>query len=121
MRTIQNQIGMSLSRRDFIALSLLGVTRCFLPKNLVFASQNNEQINSLFDTKLGIKFVFGGMVHETAHEGPCRVGKLENLTYQAETKSLDRQFRQFTNEVKGRDFPKEAEILEPIDFRMLVK
>jgi len=121
MRTIQNQRGSSLSRRDFIALSSLGVIRYFLPKNLVFASQNNVQINSLFDSKLGIKFVFGGMAHETAHEGPCRVGRLDDLTYQAEMKGLDRQFSQFVNELRGRDFPREAEILEPVDFRMLVK
>ena len=121
MRTIQNQIVSSLSRRDFITLSSLGIIRCFMPNNPVFASLNDTPINSLFDTKLGIKFVFGGMVHETAHEGPCRVGKLDDLTYQAETRGLDRQFNQFVNELRGRDFPKEAEILEPVDFRMLVK
>lgn len=119
--TIQNQIASSISRRDFIALSSIGIIKCFMPNNLAFASSNNEPFNSLFDTKLGIKFVFGGMVHETAHEGPCRVGKLNDLTYQAETKSLDSQFSRFVNELRNRDFPKETEILEPVDFRMLVK
>ena len=75
MSTIQNQKGTTLSRRDFIALSSFGVIRCLMPKNLVFASSNDVPRNSLFDTKLGIKFVFGGMVHESAHEGPCRVGR----------------------------------------------
>ena len=121
MRTIQNQIGSSLSRRDFIALSSLGIIRSFVPKNLVFASPNNMPINSLFDKKLGIKFVFGCMAHETAHEGSCRVGKLDNLTYQAEMKGIDRRFSQFVNELRGRNLPREAEILEPVDFRMLVK
>ena len=121
MRAIQNQIGSFLSRRDFIALSSLGIIKCLMPKNLVFASSNDASINPLFKTKLGIKFVLGGMVHETAHEGPCRVGRLDGLTYQAEMKSFDKQFSQFVNELRGRDFPKEAEILEPVDFRMLVK
>ena len=105
MRTIQNQINSFLSRRDFIALSSLGIIKCLMPENLVFASSNDASINPLFNTKLGIKFVLGGMVHETAHEGPCRVGKLDDLTYQAETRGLDRQFSQFVNELRGRDFP----------------
>jgi len=121
MKTIQNQIGNSLSRRDFIALSSIGIIRCLVPNNLVFASSNNVPFNSLFDMKLGIKFVFGAMAHETAHEGPCRVGKLDDLTYQAEMKGIDRGFSQFVSYLKGRNFPKEAEILEPVDFRMLVK
>ena len=121
MRTNQNQLGSCLSRRDFIAASSLGMIGYFMPKNFVFALPNESPVNSLFDTKLRIKFVFGGMVHETAHEGPCRVGKLDNLTYQAEMKGLDGQFSQFVNELKGKDFPPEAEILEPVDFRMLVK
>ena len=97
MRIKHNQMGSFLSRRDFMALSSLGVIQCLMPNNVVFASQNNVLHNPLFDMKLRIKFVFGGMVHETAHEGPCRVGKLDNLTYQAETKNLDRQFSQFVN------------------------
>ena len=121
MSTIQNQAGCSLSRRDFIALSSLGTMRFLMPENLVFAASDTVPFNSLFNTKLGIKFVFGGMAHETAHEGPCRVGKLTDLTYQAEMKGIDRGFSQFENYLKGRDFPGEAEILEPVDFRMLVK
>ena len=121
MRTIQNQIDSFLSRRDFIALSSLGMIKCLMPRNLVFASSNKTPINPLFDTKLGVKFVLGAMAHETAHEGPCRVGRLEDLTYQAEMKGIDRQFSQFINELRSRDFPREAEILEPVDFRMLVR
>jgi L-fucose isomerase-like protein len=36
-------------------------------------------------------------------------------------RGLDRQLNQFVKELRDRDFPKEAEILEPVDFRMLVK
>ena len=78
-------------------------------------------MNPLFQTKLGVKFVLGGMVHETAHEGPCRTGRLEHLTYQAEARGFERQFERFTEELKNRAFPIEAEVLKPVGFQILVK
>ncbi|UCG56380.1 MAG: hypothetical protein JSU70_16145 [Phycisphaerales bacterium] len=79
------------------------------------------RVNPLLETKLGIKFVLGGMVHETAHEGPCRTGKLEHLTYEAESQGFQNQFTQFANELNKRKFPREARILSPVGFRILVK
>jgi hypothetical protein len=121
MRDSQNHNGGCLSRRDFMGISSLGLIGTLMPADFLSALTEEAEMNPLFDTQLGIKFVLGGMAHETAHEGPCRIGRLEDLTYQAEMDGLDRQFSQFVNELNNRKFPKEARILPPVDFRMLVK
>jgi len=110
-----------LSRRDFLGYSSLGLLGAALPGSTLSALPGAPQTNPLFERKLGIKFVLGGMVHETAHEGPCRTGRLEHLTRQAETRSFEQRFSRFTVEIKSRQFPKEAEILKPVGFQMLVR
>ncbi len=110
-----------LSRRDFLGYSSLGALGAVLPSSLVSGSPAAPPMNPLLNTKLGVKFVLGGMVHETAHEGPCRVGKLENLTHEAETRGFQGRFSRFAAELKQREFPQEIEILKPVAFEMLVK
>jgi len=110
-----------LSRRDFLASSSLSLLGSLVSGRELPAQSDWTELNPLFETKLGIKFVVGGMVHETAHEGPCRTGKLESLTYQAESQSCERQFNQFVKGLKDRQLPREAKILEPVDFRVLVR
>ncbi|MBN2313684.1 MAG: hypothetical protein JXM79_07120 [Sedimentisphaerales bacterium] len=118
-----NHSGMfgELSRRDFLAVSSLSALGALASGGELSAQSEWMVLNPLFETKLGIKFVVGGMVHETAHEGPCRTGKLENLTYQAESQSCEKRFNRFKDEIKNRKLPKEAKILEPVDFRVLVR
>jgi L-fucose isomerase-like protein len=110
-----------LSRRDFLAYSSFGVLGTLVSGGELSAPSEWAELNPLFETKLGVKFVLGGMVHETAHEGPCRTGKLENLTYEAETQGFEKQFNRFKEEIKSRKLPREARILDPVDFRVLVK
>ena len=121
MDTNHSGIFGELSRRDFLACSSLGVLGALVSGGELSTQSEWTALNALFKTKLGIKFVLGGMVHETAHEGPCRTGKLEDLTYQAETRGFEKQFDQFKKELKNREFPQEAKILKPADFRVLVR
>ncbi len=111
----------AMSRRDFLGYSSVGVLSALVPGIASAGGGAEASLNPLFDMKLGIKFVLGGMVHETAHEGPCRVGALESLTYEAEKQGFAGQFRQFTDWLKGRTFPPEAQILSPVGFEILVK
>ncbi|UCD48671.1 MAG: hypothetical protein JSW27_14195 [Phycisphaerales bacterium] len=111
----------SLSRRDFLGYSSVSVLGALLPSGLASAAPAAMPMNPLFETKLGIKFVLGGMVHETAHEGPCRVGRLEDLTQEAETRGFQGRLRRFVAELEQREFPPEVEILKPVGFQMLVK
>jgi hypothetical protein len=110
-----------LSRRDFLACSSLGMLGALVSGGALPAQSEWTELNPLFDTKLGIKFIVGGMVHETAHEGPCRTGKLEHLTYQAESQSCEKRFDQFVKGLKDRKLPREAKVLDPVDFRVLVR
>lgn len=121
MESNGNGVGGALSRRDFLGYSSLGILGALLPGIASPGDGSEGSLNPLFETKLGIKFVLGGMVHETAHEGPCRVGALESLTYEAEKQGFERQFSLFAEELKGRTFPPEALILKPVGFQMLVK
>jgi len=121
MEANENAMRSGLSRRDFLGYSSLGVLGAFSPGSVLSVSPSAVRMNPLFETKLGVKFVLGGMVHETAHEGPCRTGGLEHLTREAETRSFERQFSRFAEELKSREFPREAEILKPVGFQMLVK
>jgi len=121
MESNGNGVGGALSRRDFLGYSSLGILGALLPGIASPDDGSEGSLNPLFETKLGIKFVLGGMVHETAHEGPCRVGALESLTYEAEKQGFERQFSLFAQELKGRTFPPEALILKPVGFEILVK
>ena len=121
MDTNHSGIFGELSRRDFLGYSSLGVLAALIPGSGLSAQPQWMELNPLFETKLGVKFVLGGMVHETAHEGPCRTGRLENLTYQAEARSFEKQFDQFEKQLKSREFPREAKILKPVGFRVLVR
>ena len=121
MDTNHSEIFGELSRRDFLGYSSLGVIAALVPGSELSAQPEWTELNPLFETKLGVKFVLGGMVHETAHEGPCRTGKLEDLTYQAEARSFEKQFDQFENELNSRKLPREAKVLKPAGFRVLVR
>ena len=121
MDTNHNNIFDHLSRRDFLGYSSLSVLGMLASGSELSAHPEQTALNPLFETKLGVKFVLGGMVHETAHEGPCRTGNLENLTYQAEARGFEKQFERFEKELKSRKFPQEAKILKPVGFRVLVR
>ena len=121
MNTNHSKIFGAVSRRDFLGYSSLGVLGALVSGGELSTRSEWKELNPLFETKLGVKFVVRGMVHETAHEGPCRTGKLENLTYQAETRGCEERFARFEKELKKRAFPQETKILKPVDFRVLVR
>jgi len=116
-----NGVAGAMSRRGFLGYSSLGALSTLVPGIASSAGSPETPLNPLFEMRLGIKFVLGGMVHETAHEGPCRIGALESLTYEAEKQGFEGQFRQFAGWLKGRTFPPEARILTPVGFEMFVK
>ncbi len=111
----------TMSRRDFLGYSSVGVLGALLPGIASAGAGLETSLNPLFEMKLGVKFVLGGMAHETAHEGPCRIGALESLTYEAESRNFQAQFNQFAEALKRRVFPPEVQVLKPVGFQMLVK
>lgn len=121
MESNGNGIAGAISRRDFLGYSSVGILGALMPGIVLPDDSPRTSLNPLFEMKLGVKFVLGGMVHETAHEGPCRVGPLESLTYEAEKQGFEKQFSRFAEGLKGRTFPPEAQILKPVGFQMLVK
>ena len=121
MNSEYNGIFGDLSRRDFLGYSTFCMLGAIVQGSEFFAHPEWIELNPLFETKLGVKFVLGGMVHEAAHEGPCRTGRLENLTYKAEAQAFKKQFDHFEKELKNREFPREANILKPVGFQVLVR
>jgi len=111
-----------LTRREFVNMSALSLTSlsALNYSRLAHGSEAGSVTNRLLDEKLGVQFVYGGVIHETAHEGPCRCGRLVNLSHDAELSRHAKNFTQFTKDLKSRSFPQEAEVLEPADFEMIV-
>lgn len=111
----------SLSRRHFIGTSSAALGAGVAIPRVLRASIPEEDKNPLFDVKLGVQCIFGGMVHETAHEGPCRVGRLSDLTYEAELARHKEAFDRFASHWRTWRFPEGADPLEPADLTMLVR
>jgi L-fucose isomerase-like protein len=67
------------------------------------------------DTKLMVRPIVGCLTHSHFWEGPCRAGRRENMTVEAETKQADNAFARAQQ--KLREATDEIEFLEPIDAR----
>jgi len=67
------------------------------------------------DAKIKIKPIYIQLIHSSAYEGPCRVGKKENLTQEADRQANQNRFEQFVEQAKKNVGP-DAELLEPAVF-----
>lgn len=65
------------------------------------------------DLKVGVKPVFVQLVHSGPYEGPCRVGRREDLEPEAERARGEEEFRRFGEELRENLSP-EARLLEPV-------
>jgi L-fucose isomerase-like protein len=65
------------------------------------------------NAKIKIKPVYPVMTHSGAYEGPCRVGKKEDLTPEAEMVRFRRGFDDFCEDLRSRIGP-HGEVLEPV-------
>lgn len=116
-----------INRRQFMsggALLMGGLSigsRVFSESVLAQERNSGLEFNPLFAMRLKVRFVIAGLIHDTAHEGPCRTGQLEYLTRQADMERHLNNFKNRKEQIKARTFPAEVEILETIDFQMRVK
>ena len=65
------------------------------------------------DVKVNVKPVFAQLVHSGTYEGPCRVGREEDLAPEAERQKGRAQFEEYTRDLRensGRD----VRLLEPV-------
>ena len=67
------------------------------------------------ETKLVVRPVVGCLTHTHFWEGPCRAGRRENMTQEAESAAADRAFEAAVKMLEGAT--DEIEFLEPIDAR----
>lgn len=65
------------------------------------------------DVTVNVKPVFAQLVHSGPYEGPCRVGREEDLTPEAERRRGRAQFQAFTRDLKE-NLRSEACLLEPV-------
>jgi len=64
--------------------------------------------------KVGIKIVYGALIHKGTHEGPCRTGDKKSLSLENERKRAKENFVNFVKEV-GENINKEnTELLKPV-------
>jgi L-fucose isomerase-like protein len=105
-----------MKRRDFIIKTGCGTATMLLHPRLTsmlnIGTEHFSNISAL-NTRLKVKFVINGMIHEGAWEGSCRVGSLQTLTYEAEKAALDKKYDDFRKDINNLQFPPEIEILEP--------
>ena len=63
------------------------------------------------DVKVGVKPVFASLIHSSAYEGPCRVGRAEDLDPTTERARAKEAFNRFIGELEN--LAREAKILKP--------
>lgn len=66
-------------------------------------------------TKLVVRPIIGYLTHSHFWEGPCRAGRAEDMTAEAESAAADKAFAQSCEQMK--QMTSEIEFLEPIDCR----
>lgn len=71
-------------------------------------------MTSALDTKVRVKPVFSNMVHTDVWEGPCRVGKPEDLTREHDIRLGKEEFAAWKGVLTRNIDPSSAEILEPV-------
>ncbi|HDN98115.1 MAG TPA: hypothetical protein ENG68_03075, partial [bacterium] len=64
--------------------------------------------------KVGVKIVYGALVHKGTHEGPCRIGDKKSLSLENERKLAKEDFSNFVKEVERNINKEYAELLEPV-------
>jgi len=64
-------------------------------------------------TKIGVKPVYGALVHRDAKEGPCRVGNKVTLSPQTERNRFKEDFKRFIGDIKD-NLTEEVTILKPV-------
>ena len=72
-------------------------------------------MNKVMDMKLVIRPIVGCLTHSHFWEGPCRAGRKENMTQEAETAFAEKAFDSARDKIAG--FSDEVELLPAIDAR----
>ena len=67
------------------------------------------------ELKLVVRPLVGCLTHTHFWEGPCRAGRYENMTVEAETKAADEAFKASVDGLKN--VISEVEFKEPLDVR----
>jgi len=65
------------------------------------------------DVKVKIKPVFTQLIHHAAYEGPCRTGRMEDLTPEADRRRGQGRFARWVEDV-GENLCPDAELLDPV-------
>ncbi len=112
-----------LTRREFIQTSSVAAGGLAVSPGLMAAmgAAGIKGYPSAVNTKIGVKFVFNGVIHEGTYEGSCRVGALENLSQEAEEKRYVQGFEDFKKEISSRKFPPEVNLLEPVKMHQWIE
>ena len=69
--------------------------------------------NRPIDVRVRVKPVFVQLLHSGAYEGPCRVGRKEDLEPENERQRGEEQFRKWAQQVKS-EISDQAHLLEPV-------
>lgn len=72
-------------------------------------------IGKAMDTKLIVRPIIGCLTHSHFWEGPCRAGRREDMTLEAETEAADKAFKKAVEQLK--EVTGEIEFLDPVDAR----
>lgn len=70
-------------------------------------------LSTALDTQVCVKPVFVNLVHAAAYEGPCRIGRHEDLTPEADRQRGDAGFERFAREVREH-MPPATRVLKPV-------
>jgi hypothetical protein len=112
-----------MNRRDFVTTTALAAGGLSFLPSILYGLNNDAGImlSSPMNTKIRLKILNDGLIHEDAWEGSCRTGLLENLTYEAEKERLSNRMQELKKTLKTLQIPQEVEILEPVTIHSWVE
>lgn len=112
-----------MNRRGFITTTALAAGGLSFLPSVAYELDNEAGItlNSPMNTKVRLKILNDGLLHEDAWEGSCRTGLLEDLTFEAERDRLLKRMQHLKETLKALQIPQEVELLDPVTIHSWVE
>ena len=105
-----------MKRRKFIVTSTatLGGMTVFPSFAYQFLSETGLQIHSAMDTKIRVRIINTGVIHNSAWEGSCRPSYSDGFTKEVELNRYEKNLDKIKKQIKTIEIPEEVEMLDPV-------
>ena len=105
-----------MKRRKFIGTSAatLGGMTVFPSFAYQFLSETGLQIHSAMNTKIRVRIINTGVIHDSAWEGSCRPSYSDGFTKEYDLNMYEKNLDKIKKQIKTIEIPEEVEMLDPV-------